>query len=437
LSGGPNFAPKTNFMRCRLFFAVAGIAAAATVSSCRKEPGGPAADIAGKLVYVLSNDYHDNANAVLGYRQRADGTLTPLPGSPFHTGGAGLGNPAGVLGPDDTDDPLIISPDGRWLLAVNGGSNTIAVFGIERDGSLTPVAGSPFPSGGQTPCSIAINGRYVYVANKSFDPLHTITQLPNYIAFTLDGAGHLEEVAGSKVEEPAGSSPSQVLVSGDHRFLFATDFLAFMLTTETPTGTLLSFDIQASGALKSSPGSPYVLPAGDGGALGLAENPHSPVLYVGFPVASAVGAYSIDPLTGELTLKSTVGAGAAACWLKTDAEGHRLYVLNSGENSVGVYDIGAAASPVFISKLVLKDSGPYMNSKGGTSLSSGDFGLGFSANGTTLYVECQDVNPNPTAGNFNFLHVLKVAADGTVSEPGEPLQLPVASDVRPQGVATR
>ncbi len=63
-----------------------------------------------------------------------------------------------MLGPDDTDDPIVISDDGQYLLAVNGGSNTIAVFNISPNGSLQEVAGSPFPSGGQTPCSIAING---------------------------------------------------------------------------------------------------------------------------------------------------------------------------------------------------------------------------------------------------------------------------------------
>jgi DNA-binding beta-propeller fold protein YncE len=413
-------------MNTRLLIAVAGITATAALSSCSKHPGGVDGAEAGRLVYVLSNDYHDNANAVLAYRQKPDGTMQALPGSPFATHGAGLGNPKQVLGPDDTDDPLIVSPDGRYLLAVNGGSNTVAVFSINHDGSLTPVAGSPFSSGGQTPCSVAINGRFVYVANKSFDPLHPITQLPNYVTFTIDGSGRLEQVPGGKVEVPAGSSPSQVLVSNDHRFLFATDFLAFMLPTEEPVGTLLSFDASGSGTLKAAPGSPYVLPTGDGGALGLALNPRYPTLYSGFPVAGAVGAYSIDEGTGALTLQNVVKSGPAACWLKTDAEGKRLYALNSGNNSVSVFDITSANSPTLMSKLDLKDS-----------VSQGDFALGFSPNGATLYVVSQNVNADLTVPGFGYLHVLKVAADRSLSEPSDPVQLPVAADVRPMGVATR
>ena len=409
---------------------------ACVLSSCSKQQGGVGAAEQNKIVYVLSNDYHDNANAVLAYKRKSDGTLEPLAGSPFFTRGAGVGNPKEALGPDDTDDPLVISPDGHYLLAVNGGSNTVAVFSIDRDGSLTMVPGSPFGSGGQTPCSIAVNGAFVYVANKSLDPLHTITQLPNYVSFTINGQGRLEQVPGGKIEVPAGSSPSQVLVSNDHSRVFATDFLAFMLPTEVPVGTLVSFDLEGGGVFQFAPGSPYVLPSGDGGALGLAEHPHLPVLYVGFPVASAVGVFSVDGASGALSLTGTVSAGAAACWLRTNARGTRLYVLNSGENSVGVYDISSATAPVFMSKLVLKESGAVPNGKGGTSLASGDFALNFSPEGNFLYVVSQDINL-AAGGDYNFLHALTVASDGTLTEPGEPLSLPVAADVRPLGVATR
>jgi 6-phosphogluconolactonase (cycloisomerase 2 family) len=337
-----------------------------------------------------------------------------------------------VLGPDDTDIPLVISSDGNFLLAVNGGSNTIAVFSIALDGSLTPVPGSPFPSGGQTPCSIGINGRFIYVANKSFDPLHTITELPNYTTLTIDPAGRLVPAPGAKIEEPAGAAPSQVLISNDHRFLFGADFLAFMLTEKEPVGTLLSFKLDGFGGLTGAPGSPYVLPTGDGGALGLAQNPHSNTLYVGFPVAKAFGVYSIDPVSGALSFETSLLGGPGTCWIRTNAQGTRLYTLNSGENSVGIYNIDNPDSPVFITKLTLKDSGPTLT---GGGASSEDFALNFSPNGRSLYVVCQDSNPDFTAGNFNWLHVLKVATDGTLSEPTEPMQLPVGADVRPQGVA--
>jgi hypothetical protein len=430
------FSPKNVNMKLRLLAAVTGTAIMGLVS-CKKNPGGPEGTDGGKIVYTISNDYHDNANAVLAYQQKADGTLSALPGSPFLTGGSGVANPNEALGPDDSDNPIAISQDGQYLIAVNGGSNTIAVFGISPNGSLTPVTGSPFPSGGQTPCSVAINGRFVYVANKALDPLHTITTAPNYTTFTVDGAGRLTQVPFGQVQVPAGSSPSQVLVSNDQRYLFATDFLAFMLPTEmsNPIGTLLSFSLEGTGGLKLAAGAPYSLPAGDGGALGLAQNPRSQTLYVGFPVASAFGVYSIEEATGVLTFETMVAGGPATCWLRTNAQGTRLYTLNSGENSVGVYNVENPNAPVFVAKLFLKDSGPAVGT--GTSPSSGDFSLGFSPDGQTLYVVSQSVNPVFTVGDFNYLHVLKVGVDGTLSEPNDPTALPVAADVRPQGVATR
>jgi len=425
-------------MNTRLLVAGAGLTALTALFSCNKQPGGVGERAEGKLVYVLSNDYHDNANAVWAYKKKADGSLEALPGSPFYTQGAGAGNPKEVLGPDDIDDAMIISPDGQYLLAVNGGSNTVAVFTIGSNGRLSPVPGSPFPSGGQTPCSIAINGRFVYVANKAFDPLHTITQLPNYVTFTIDGSGHLEQVPGGKVEVPAGSAPSQVLVSNDHRFLFATDFLAFMLQGKEPVGTLLSFELEYTGSLKYAPGSPYVLPSGDGGALGLAVNPHSQTLYVGFPVASSVGAYSIDPYTGKLTLQNTVKAGAAACWLRTNKAGTRLYVLNSGADAVQVFSTESPNAPVSLGTLVLKEPGTtFAVGETGTATSSGDFALNLSPDEQTLYVVSQPTDPNFGDGNSNWLHVLKVAADGTVSEPTEPLKLPFGADVRSTAVVTQ
>ncbi|HET6253205.1 MAG TPA: beta-propeller fold lactonase family protein [Puia sp.] len=412
-------------MNLRLLVCATGVVACGMFSACHKGPGNPIED-GGRIVYVISNDYHDNANAVLAYRRKPDGTLASLPGSPFPTHGAGLANPKQVLGPDDTDDPLVISDDGRFLFAVNGGSNTIAVFSINPDGTLVPVPGSPFPSGGQTPCSVAINGRFVYVANKAFDPLHVITQRPNYATFEVDDAGRLSAVPNGTIEVPAGSSPSQVLLSNDRRFLFATDFLAFMLPTEVPVGTLLSFDVRGGQGLSLAPGAPYVVPKGDGGALGLATNPRSDrTLYVGFPVAGAFGVYDINPSTGALNFVTQVAGGPATCWIRTNSIGTRLYTLNSGENAVGVYNTDIPDAPGYMSKLVLKDSP-----------NSGDFSLGFSPDGGTLYVVSQNVDTT-FAVNNNWLHVLKVSGDGSLSEPGEPLQLPVANDVRPQGVATR
>ena len=48
----------------------------------------------------------------------------------------------------------------RLLFAVNGGSNTIAVFHILADGGLRAVEGSPFASRGVNPVGIGLRGDF-------------------------------------------------------------------------------------------------------------------------------------------------------------------------------------------------------------------------------------------------------------------------------------
>src|SRR5207248_7379662 len=64
-------------------------------------------------VYVMSNA--PAGNAVLAFDRAANGALSPA-GS-YATGGNGTGAGLGSQG------ALVLSADGRWLLAVNAGSN--------------------------------------------------------------------------------------------------------------------------------------------------------------------------------------------------------------------------------------------------------------------------------------------------------------------------
>ena len=386
----------------------------------------------GDVIYLESNQPGDNENSILAYVDDGTGKLQPLPGSPFKTNGAGIGNPQQILGPDDQETPLAFSADKKYLFAVNPGSNTIAAFSIDAQGKLQAVAGSPFPSGGQTPQSVAVSGNHLYVANKAQDPLHTITTAPNYNVFIINSNGSLAAVSGGVLETMMGVSPAQALVSKNKKFLFGSDFLGFMLPE--PVGTLRSFTIGTNGILTPVAGTPYSIP-GMGGALGLWENPVADVLYVGFPVQGKVGVYNINSTTGALTFQTAVDAGPAACWLRTNSNGQHLYSLNSGENTISVFNTSSAAAPTSVQKFTQKQSGPmYSNPAGMMFTTSQPFGLGFSKSEKYLYVVNQHTSMD-YSGNYNYLHTLAVAADGQLSEPTEPIQLPVSSQVRPQGIA--
>jgi len=132
----------------------------------------------------------------------ADGSLTPLHGSPFAAGGAGTGAGIGSQG------ALQVTGDGKYLIAVDAGSNQISVLRINSDGELSPVGGDPVSSGGSKPVSLAVHGSLVYVANAGDGG-------SNYTGFTLNSGGHLRPLAGSTVPLPDGSSPGDVLFNSD------------------------------------------------------------------------------------------------------------------------------------------------------------------------------------------------------------------------------
>ncbi|MCU1292451.1 MAG: hypothetical protein JWP08_1301, partial [Bryobacterales bacterium] len=95
------------------------------------------------------------------------------------------------VGPLDSDQEIISSSDHSLLFAVNSGSDTIAVFQINKDGSLSPVRGSPFPSGGNNPVSLALDCDTLIVVNKSGDFGRPSAVLPNYTTLKVWPDGSL------------------------------------------------------------------------------------------------------------------------------------------------------------------------------------------------------------------------------------------------------
>ena len=80
--------------------------------------------------HVYVNNNSAGHNTIAGFNRHADGTLTPIAGSPFNAGGAGTGAPFGSAG------GLQETADGRYLLATDPGSNEISVLRIKPNGAL-------------------------------------------------------------------------------------------------------------------------------------------------------------------------------------------------------------------------------------------------------------------------------------------------------------
>lgn len=174
-------------------------------------------DGSARFVYTESNSI--SANYVLGFRAASDGKLTALPGSPFPTGGQG----DGVRPPLGDSDRGLTVANSRLLLAANRGSNSISVFRIHNDGSLTSVEGSPFQAG-VTPVSITIYGDLVFVLDFG-------TGAPNncfdcaYRGFRLEDSGRLTPIPTAVFHLAASPSPIpfSVTFSPDGNFLIGTE----------------------------------------------------------------------------------------------------------------------------------------------------------------------------------------------------------------------
>src|SRR5947209_5152339 len=185
-------------------------------------------------VYVNNNTI---ANTISGFDRHADGTLSPIAGTPFAAGGAGRGTPTGSAG------ALQLSADGRYLLAVDAASNQISVLRIAADGSLRLV--DLTSSRGLTPLSIAVHGRLVYVANGGAGG-------SNYTGFRLNPDGQLRAIRHSTVALPDDAHPGQVLFSPDGRHLAGT-----RVGPDAGPSFIDSFAVRADGRLSAAPGSPF------------------------------------------------------------------------------------------------------------------------------------------------------------------------------------
>src|SRR6266478_10234961 len=86
------------------------------------------------LIWLESNS--TAGNSILTFRNNGTGNPTFLGSTP--AGGIGVFDKTFALGPFDSDQNLIVNPEGTLLFAVNSGSNSIAVFRVTPNG-LQPV----------------------------------------------------------------------------------------------------------------------------------------------------------------------------------------------------------------------------------------------------------------------------------------------------------
>ena len=286
--------------------------------------------------HLYVDDNTAPSNTIAAFNRHADGSLTPIPGSPFATGGGGTGAAIGSQG------ALQSSSDGRYLLAVDAGSHQVSVLRIHGDGSLTlqDVAGS----GGTEPVSIAVHDHLVYVANAGAGG-------SDYAGFLLSRGGQLSSLAGSTITLPDDAQPGDVLFNSDGTTLVGT---------RVNTSQIDSFHVGRNGRLTAAPGSPSA--AQGVGPFGSEFRPTNPSqLFVsnahGGPNAGTVSAFDVG---ADGTL-SSIGASpfadkqTAPCWVEISHDGRYLFTVNTASSSISRYRISDDGALRLIGSTVFSD----------------------------------------------------------------------------------
>ncbi len=309
-------AARLSALAAGLTLAVTGVAAAQASPRSDHQPANP---VVGHL-YV--NDNTAPVNTIAGYDRHADGTLTPIPGSPFATGGAGTGAGIGSQG------ALQMALGGHELLAVDPGSNEISQLWVGRDGRLWSVPGATISSGGNEPVSIAVARGLVYVANAG-------AGASNYTGFSWDRFGRLRPIPGATFSLPDAAQPGDVLINST-----ATRLLG----TRVGTSQIDSFTIDWRGGLHAAPGSPFA--AQGPGPFGSEFDPVNPDQVFVSNAHGGAGAGTVSAFDdGPQGVLSSIGDSpfpngqTATCWVEISRDGRHLFAVNTAVPSVSSYRV--------------------------------------------------------------------------------------------------
>jgi 6-phosphogluconolactonase (cycloisomerase 2 family) len=293
--------------------------------------------------HVYVDDNTSGTNTIGAFDRHADGSLSPMAGSPFAAGGSGTGTIIGSQG------ALQVTKDGHFLLAVDAGSNQISVLQIDSGGNLHLV-GSPVASGGIQPISIAIHDHLVYVANEGNG-----TSGSNYTGFTLGADGTLSPLSGSTIALSPTALPGDVLFNSTGTHLVGTE-----VGPAAGPSFIDSFDVGADGRLTPAPGSPF--PAQAVGPFGSEFRPTNPSeLYVSNAHGGAnVGSVSAYTVAASGALDAIDGSPfadkqTAPCWVEITSDGQYLFTVNTAVPSISRYRILANGSLDLLGSTVFND----------------------------------------------------------------------------------
>lgn len=312
--------------------AAQGSGAVARPRDSREPGGGAPRQSAEGAVFAMTNA--TAGNEIVIYRRASDGSIERL-NRRVRTRGLGIGVDT------DTQGPLRLSSDNRFLYAVNPGSDDLTVFRVNG----TRLKFLQIVDAGDQPLSMTLSGDLLYVLDGSV--------AGNGIrGFRIAADGTLTELPDSF---RALSSP--IAVPGDVRF--SPDGTVILVTHKT-TNTLLmpqnaidAFTIGADGYASPMPIRnasfglrPFSLAFRDDGTLVAVES------FNAAPNASAASSYRLNADGTITVISGSVQNGQTdVCWVVITGDGRYAYAANFGSGTISSFRIAATG------ELTLLDGG--------------------------------------------------------------------------------
>jgi hypothetical protein len=305
-------------------------------------------------LYLQTNESN---NQVIRFDRGADGLLTEVNRHP--TGGSGSGgfnyrsDPRALI--IDGASGLVLTPDRRFLFAVNVGDNSVSSFQVGDDGDLGLVdvkrTGNVVTGMSGTAKSLAFSSStatlYVlhalgpkHIRLMSVDPEGTLTNRPeSYVAVPADKPRRITTMlalskderfllVGCSIDEPPNANPdgSPILWvnrNGRPHSIFAN--------APDPDG-LAVFSVGETGQL----GDPVFEDAGGGSPwcpLFLTQRTNQ--FLIGFATADGISLAGLDPdgkvTTGPIVKADTsIGRGSALCWMSVTPDDRLVFATMTG-----------------------------------------------------------------------------------------------------------
>jgi DNA-binding beta-propeller fold protein YncE len=176
------------------------------------DPQGEAVTPDGRFLFVSHRGDPDDLDVVTRFAVRADGTLTPL-GRPARIGKSGGDGslrpvPGSPFAAPDFPIGAAVTPNGKWLYVADGGTvdsgfRQISAFAVQPDGRLRRI--SEFTAG-QSPTALTVtpDGHRLYASNLTSDDVS---------GYDIGATGKLTGIPGSPFSLDGGEQPAQEAIT--------------------------------------------------------------------------------------------------------------------------------------------------------------------------------------------------------------------------------